>query len=100
MATPAEHFEAAFDAYLTNSGYEENRSYAECQAFITACRKLLILLPTRAITGARAQVEMNVPLVEKAIAKAQSWALANQPAGRLGSGGTREYFMADDFDGR
>lgn len=101
MATTAEqHFELAFDAYLTNAGYEENVSYSECQAFITACRKLLVLLPSRAITGARAQVEMNVPLIEKAIHKAQQWAAANRPASQTGAGGTREYFMSDRFYGR
>lgn len=99
MSTSTDAFDAAFDAYLTNAGYEENESYSECVAFITACNKLLVLLPAQAGTG-RNRINMEPERIKEAKEEARAWASANKPTSSSGKGSVQEFGIADSFYGR
>jgi hypothetical protein len=45
MVNVPSQFDAALQAYLDNAGYAENNSVTQAKAFVTACRKLLMLQP-------------------------------------------------------
>lgn len=81
MALDAE-IAAAREAYLTNAGYEENESIAECNAFITATRKLLVLPITRTANGARDgnELELNPELLNQMLDQARRWLAAAKAA--------------------
>lgn len=65
-------------AYFDNAGYEENNSVSECQAFVTACRKLLAVPVTRTANGARDgnELELQPDLIRLQQDDARRWLAA------------------------
>lgn len=60
------------DAYAANASYEEDASVAKAKAFATACRILLVRLPTASAIGG-ASVQMDVSLIRAELSRAQQW---------------------------
>lgn len=75
-STPAE-IEAA---YIDNASYEEDSSVAKAKAFITACRIILIIRPSRTGRGNALNLEYDLELVAAQQADAQRWLSANEEA--------------------
>ena len=79
-------------AYADNGSYEEDGSSAKCRIFITACRLLLLRLPSRSarrgVAGAGDEVELNVMLIKGELESAQKW-LRAQVSGAGSAGGAR-----------
>lgn len=61
-------------AYADNASYEEDDDATKAQAFITACRMLMMNLPKRTVHGGRGEeVELPIELIEKQLTAARSW---------------------------
>ncbi len=70
---------AARTAYLANASYAEDKSPPEAQAFLSACRALLLLLPAE--SGDRGgHMRLNPELVQKEMDEARKWLEGNDPA--------------------
>lgn len=72
-------------AYLDNVGYDEEGSVAKCRAFITACRALLVRLPSRAARGAAANLEWNIEAITGQLDQAAQWLALHDDAPAAGS---------------
>ena len=77
-------------AYADNASYVEDNSTAKAAAFVTACRLLLLDLPTRAGQSG-ATLERDMTLIRGELNAAQSW-LASQ--GTAAVGGPRVKFAS------
>lgn len=66
-------------AYVTYADYEETGSQADCRAFITACRRLLVMLPSASTGTQQTSQEFDVALVQKQLDAARVW-LASHPS--------------------
>ena len=64
-------------SYVTYADYEETGSQASCSAFITACRRLLMMLPTATTGPMSTEAEFSVESIRQALEAAQSWLAAN-----------------------
>ena len=64
---------AVQEAYLANADYFAEQSTAKCKAFLTACKQLLVLLPSAAKSGGGNEQQWNIEAIEKQLATAQSW---------------------------
>lgn len=89
-------------AYLANSNYEANVSTLQCQAFIQACRALLLFRPSRATrnSGREAGVTMEWALenIKAELTQAKQW-LAFSGDGQADGGVTFPSFSeARDYD--
>ena len=71
MATAAQLSQAE-TAYLNNADYAESRSVPRARAFVTACRKLLVLLPSSMTKGSNS-VSQRVDLIANELKDAQAW---------------------------
>lgn len=60
------------DAYAANASYDEDASVTKARAFATACRILLVRLPTASQIGG-ASVSMDVSLIRQELNRAQQW---------------------------
>ena len=61
-------------AYLANSDYSDGAGDpAKAQAFRSACRALLILLPQSATTPGGASSSMSISSIEREIVKVEAW---------------------------
>ena len=59
-------------AYGDNGSYVEDDSVAKCRAFITACRLLLVKLPTVSVKGANS-ISFRVESLQRELERAQAW---------------------------
>lgn len=71
MATAAQLSQAETD-YLDNADYAESRSVSKARSFVTACRKLLVLLPSSMVKGSNS-VSQRVDLIRDELRDAQAW---------------------------
>jgi hypothetical protein len=71
MATEAQ-LTAAENSYLDSCDYAEVGSVARARSFVTACRKLLVLLPSTMTKGANS-VSTRTDLLISQIEEAQNW---------------------------
>lgn len=60
-------------AYADNASYAEDNSASKAAAFITACRLLILKLPSRAKQGAGFEVELDLTLIRSEMAEAKRW---------------------------
>ena len=94
MAIDAESTQAAIvGQYLDNLGYDHSGSVASCQAFIQACRALLIMHPG---TWSQSSVNMvyDTRLWQQQLTEAQAWLNANSPSS---SGSVKHLAFGSDF---
>ena len=67
-------------AYLTNASYEEDASVAEARAFVTACRRLLVVLPSHSGNAAGDGRDMSITEISRAMKDAARWRGVNDSA--------------------
>ena len=77
-------FNEVADAYLDNADFEETGSVAKAQAFVTACVRLLILLPSSASDQGSAQA-FDMKEVQANKQRAQAFVAANSTGSRVRS---------------
>lgn len=70
-------YSTAKAAYLDNADFDVSEDVAKCRLFITACRQLLVLLPSRSAGFQASETEFSTELLEKQLASAREW-LADQ----------------------
>lgn len=71
-------FTDARAAYLANADYAETASVTKAKAFITACRKLIALLPTETASAEnRTRSDENLRQLREEIKGAQQWLATN-----------------------
>ena len=71
MTTAAQQ-SAAETAYLDNADYAETLNVSKCRLFITACRKLLLILPSSVSKGANSMTN-RIDLIRDELREAQLW---------------------------
>lgn len=78
-------FTDARTAYLANADYAETGSAVKAAAFVTACRKLIVLLPTATQEGESSSgFGGNLSQLRAEIDKAEGWLAANSTAPSVG----------------
>ncbi len=68
------------NAYADNASYQEDGSAAKCAAFITACRLLLMKIPTLVSAGTGNQVQMETRLIAEEMRNAKAWLATSSDA--------------------
>jgi len=58
--------------YLDNSSYGETNDFAKCRLFITACRALIIRLPSTATKGMNS-LSYRLESLQRELERAQEW---------------------------
>ena len=74
----------AQEAYLDNADYDENASVSKARAFRTACRQLIVLLPSSAMRGAGSNQQamgFRIEEVRKALEAVECWLAVNDTSG-------------------
>lgn len=72
----------ARDAYLANADYAESASTSKARAFITACRKLIVLLPSEVAGGSsRTRADENLRQFRAEMEQAQRWLASSGTSG-------------------
>ena len=59
--------------YVTYADYEETGNAASCRSFITACRQLIVLLPSASTGAQQTSVEFEIAEIRQQLAAAQQW---------------------------
>ena len=70
----------AQEAYLDNADYDETASVAKAKLFRTACRQLIVLLPSSAMRGAGSNqqtVGFRVEEIRRSLEAVQCWLAVN-----------------------
>lgn len=68
-------------SYTDNASYQEDASPAKARAFVTACRILLIKLPSKTVHGRGGSIEIDLSVVQDQLAAAQRWLATNLTSG-------------------
>ena len=71
--------------YFDNAGYMEDGSPTKAAAFITACRFLLLMIPTRSEKRSGGLVQFDMKMIQSEMQAAQRW-LSNANAAEEGAG--------------
>jgi type IV secretory pathway VirB4 component len=80
-------FSDAQSAYLANADYAETASVSKAQAFITACRKLILLLSSEIQTGDnRNRADENLRQFRIEMQDADQWLIDTAAASANGGG--------------
>ena len=66
--------------YVTYADYEEVGSPSRCKSFITACRQLLVMLPTVSSGVQGTNTEFEIESIRLTMGDAQNWLAANPSA--------------------
>lgn len=66
-------------AYIDNADYESEGSQAKARLFLTAARRLLVMLPASAVGKDRSQADFDLNTVRQEIVYCQNW-LASNPS--------------------
>ena len=83
MTTPT--LDTVRQSYVTYADYEETGSQASCASFITACKRLLVLLPAVSSGPLDTSVEFSLDSVREALKAAQAWLAANPSTATQGT---------------
>lgn len=75
MTTP--DLATARAAYIDNADYESEGSVAKARDFLTAARRLLVMLPASAVGRDRSQADFELEHVRAEIRACQAWLAAN-----------------------
>ena len=60
------------EAYLENADYFAEQSVAKCKAFLTACNRLLVMLPA-ATSKSGDEMQWSIEAIEKQLTAARNW---------------------------
>ena len=63
-------------AYLENADYAEASSVTKAKAFVTACTRLLLLLPAMTRQASRFELQIDTKLIPEALKRAEDWIAA------------------------
>lgn len=85
-------FDEVADAYLDNADFEETSSLTKARAFVTACTRMLVLLPSSASDQASAQ-SFDMGQIMAAKTRAENFIAANA------QGASVRFFSAERFRG-
>lgn len=75
-------------SYADNASYEEDGSVSKARAFVTACRLLILKLPTKMMHGKAGEIDLDPSLIRGELQAAQRW-LASQPDSAAGADAVR-----------
>lgn len=64
-------------SYVTYADYEAEGNQASCKAFITACRRLLVMLPSESEAVGMSRVKFELAEVRRQLEQAQAWLAAH-----------------------
>jgi hypothetical protein len=64
-------------SYVTYADYEETGNQASCKSFITACRRLLVMLAAASEGVQGTRTEFEIAEIRAAMEDAQAWLSAN-----------------------
>lgn len=64
-------------SYVTYSSYEEDGDQTACKSFITACRRLLVMLPAESEGKDGTRLKFELAEITKAMEYAQDWLASN-----------------------
>lgn len=64
-------------AYIDYSDYESESSPERARSFLTAARRLLVMLPASAVGKDRSQVDFETQAIREEIKACQAWLAAN-----------------------
>jgi hypothetical protein len=67
------------DAFSDNADYEETQSLPKARAFITACVRLIGVIP-QSQSDQGSSIAYSIPQVQALMQRAQNWIVANQTA--------------------
>jgi cobalamin-dependent methionine synthase I len=67
-------------AYVTYADYEAEGSQASCKAFVTACRRLIVMLPSESEAVGVSRVQFQIAEVRRQLELAQTWLAAHPSA--------------------
>jgi hypothetical protein len=63
----------AYAAYISNADYDTEADATKAAAFISACRKLMLLMPKRARHGSGEELEVDPATLRDELRGAQAW---------------------------
>jgi hypothetical protein len=75
MTTPT--LETVRAAYIDAADYESEASVTQAKLFLTAARRLLVMLPASAVGKDRTQVDFELAHIREEIKACQSWLSSN-----------------------
>jgi hypothetical protein len=84
--------------YENNADFESPPSPAKAQAFIVACRYLLVRLPSNmdhASGSGRRAIQRNLEVIQGELEWARAWVATNGAAGTAASAGARHFSFED-----
>lgn len=81
-------------AYLDNASYAEDDSVPKAKAFVTACRFLVLLTPTRSAASG-SSVDLDVGLIKQEMDAASAWLEAKGEGVRRGR--SVRHFSMENF---
>ena len=64
-------------AYIDNAGYESEGSQEQARLFLTAARRLLVMLPASSVGKDRTQADFSPEQIRAEIEACQNWLAAN-----------------------
>lgn len=96
MAITSVEVEAAKQAYYDNADYVAEGSVAKAKAFMSACARLLILLPASAAQGGES-ISISVNLLPAQQDAARKWLAINDPASTQTTPGYVRYADTRNF---
>jgi hypothetical protein len=101
MSTTAPTIEDIENAYLANANYEAQGSVTMCQAFLAACRMLLLRRPAEVRRGAKGSTfstTFDMAMIRQELLAARQW-LSFAPAAQADGGVVFPSFLeARDYD--
>lgn len=65
------------EAYIENASYESEASVEKARLFLTAARRLLVMLPASAVGRDRTQADFEMSTIREEIKACQAWLAAN-----------------------
>lgn len=70
------NYDAIVEAYHDNADYAETGSIAKARAFVTACRRLLVLQPSES-ANRETTTRFDMKLIQQELEMARQWLAAN-----------------------
>lgn len=81
---------AAKTAYLANADYADFTDTTKAKAFVSACRALMLLLPSKSMEFQRS-AEFSLSNLKTELEKAEAFIVAKDPGGSVTYADTRDF---------